>query len=217
MRRLTFTLVLLASAAQANVVTQTAVLGKWGDPTAQWGSSIDLHFLKFDSALGELTGVQFQVTADIGMYFADWPAGSPDYLLMQDSLFFTPMGSAYRVFTYSNPFGLPAGAVDTSLRVAKSGSMSHDLSSFVGLDWWSMTVGGNVWVYAQGPSSAVLPAGALSLRNLSVQMDYQYTPAIAAAEPRYAGMLLIGIALAAFLVRRSLLLRRRAGDSFELN
>jgi len=201
MQRLIFSLVLLATAAQADMITQTINMADWAGTQAQWGNSVSLPFHRFNPGLGQLTGVQIWASADVGVHFADWPAEAPDWVILQDTLS-TLLGSAYQAYTYTRFPGAPTSPVDTSLKISESGMVNQNLASYIGLDWWSLAVSGNVFVYLQSPSSAAIPPGVLSLRNLSLEIGYQYTPAVAAPEPHYTSVALTGMTILALVARR---------------
>jgi hypothetical protein len=181
--------------ARADVVSQMQF-------QPDWSNLETLSFQKFDPTLGTLLSVQVSASADVGsvLTFTADVSGFWDVLVENDFRLGLPFGgNNYLKFGQSGQSAMAGTQINAVSSVRWPMSISNEfvtttnLDAYTGNDNWTTTVQGGSFIYLEDNASF---SGSQELKNLSVSVEYVYTPAVVVTpEPRSAGLTLIGLTL----------------------
>ena len=166
-------------------------------------TSETLSFQKFDPHLGTLLSVQVSASADVGsvLTFTADVSGFWDVLVENDFRLGLPFGgNNYLKFGQPGQSAMAGTQINAVSSVQWPMSISNEfltttnLDAYTGNDNWTTTVQGGSFIYLEDNASF---SGSQELTNLSVSVEYTYTPAVVVTpEPGSAGgLMLIGLTL----------------------
>ena len=181
--------------ARADVVSQMQF-------QPDWSNLETLSFQKFDPTLGTLLSVQVSASADVGsvLTFTADVSGTWFVWVEEDLRLGLTSGLNYLVFESSGQSAMAGTQINAVENVPWPMSISNEfvtttnLDAYTGNDNWTTTVQGGSFIYLE--DNASFSQGSQELKNLSVSVEYTYTPAVVVTpEPHSAGLTLIGLTL----------------------